>query len=331
MHFRRTLLAACIRAARGGRLGFHLDHVCHADALRLFEIPGEPPTALVANLPYNVSVPVILHLLERFPTITRVLVMVQLEVADNGPGFQRELMGQVFDPYVTSKPKGTGLGLAIVKKIVEEHGAARLHAGLNPRHRLFIDEIGATVEAVRRCQNENILPRLHDRAFVEHVVDGHVKQKRVKGAWPLRKVSGDMRGVLDFPGPEIEKLQKLAQKYKVFIGGHAYTRDPKFAGRYFNNSFLLDRSGNIALKTAEGTARFVTDVLRKALAKDPQNRFPTCKEFAAELERTILGNTGQRKAYWDAVASQPTPLDAAETMMLTGSRRNAPPPTPSRP
>ena len=40
------------------------------------------PTALVANLPYNVSVPVLLHLLEQFPTISRVLVMVQLEVAD---------------------------------------------------------------------------------------------------------------------------------------------------------------------------------------------------------------------------------------------------------
>jgi PAS domain S-box-containing protein len=43
-------------------------------------------------------------------------------VTDNGPGFQRDLLGTVFDPYVTSKPKGTGLGLAIVKKIVEEHG-----------------------------------------------------------------------------------------------------------------------------------------------------------------------------------------------------------------
>ena len=43
-------------------------------------------------------------------------------VCDNGPGFQRDLLGTVFDPYVTSKPKGTGLGLAIVKKIVEEHG-----------------------------------------------------------------------------------------------------------------------------------------------------------------------------------------------------------------
>jgi nitrogen fixation/metabolism regulation signal transduction histidine kinase len=45
-----------------------------------------------------------------------------LTVCDNGPGFQRELLGRVFDPYVTSKPKGTGLGLAIVKKIIEEHG-----------------------------------------------------------------------------------------------------------------------------------------------------------------------------------------------------------------
>jgi len=48
--------------------------------------------------------------------------MVAISVTDNGPGFQRELIGTVFDPYVTSKPKGTGLGLAIVKKIVEEHG-----------------------------------------------------------------------------------------------------------------------------------------------------------------------------------------------------------------
>jgi len=56
--------------------------VVHADALRVEELPGEAPTALVANLPYNVSVPVVLSFLERFPTIERILVMVQLEVAE---------------------------------------------------------------------------------------------------------------------------------------------------------------------------------------------------------------------------------------------------------
>jgi len=46
---------------------------------------------------------------------------VQIRVEDNGPGFSAGSVGQVFDPYVTTKPKGTGLGLAIVKKLVEEH------------------------------------------------------------------------------------------------------------------------------------------------------------------------------------------------------------------
>jgi nitrogen fixation/metabolism regulation signal transduction histidine kinase len=46
----------------------------------------------------------------------------EIVVEDNGPGFRPDVIGQVFDPYVTTKPKGTGLGLAIVKKIVEEHG-----------------------------------------------------------------------------------------------------------------------------------------------------------------------------------------------------------------
>ena len=45
-------------------------------------LPDPQPTALVANLPYNVSVPVLLHLLAAFPTIRHGLVLVQLEVAD---------------------------------------------------------------------------------------------------------------------------------------------------------------------------------------------------------------------------------------------------------
>ena len=47
--------------------------------------------------------------------------VVEIVVADNGPGFHTGSVSQVFDPYVTTKPKGTGLGLAIVKKLVEEH------------------------------------------------------------------------------------------------------------------------------------------------------------------------------------------------------------------
>jgi 16S rRNA (adenine1518-N6/adenine1519-N6)-dimethyltransferase len=56
--------------------------VLAADALRIDEVPGPPPTALVANLPYNVSVPVLLHLLALLPSLERGLVMVQAEVAD---------------------------------------------------------------------------------------------------------------------------------------------------------------------------------------------------------------------------------------------------------
>lgn len=46
---------------------------------------------------------------------------VEMRFADNGPGFPEEMLGYLFEPYVTNKPKGSGLGLAVVKKIVEEH------------------------------------------------------------------------------------------------------------------------------------------------------------------------------------------------------------------
>ena len=68
--------------------------VVHADALNvsetgLRELAAGTPTTLVANLPYNVAVPVLLHLLASVPSLARGLVMVQAEVADRlcaGPG-----------------------------------------------------------------------------------------------------------------------------------------------------------------------------------------------------------------------------------------------------
>jgi nitrogen fixation/metabolism regulation signal transduction histidine kinase len=84
--------------------------------------------------------------------------VIEIEVEDNGPGFQRELIGQVFDPYVTTKPRGTGLGLAIVRKIVEEHGGHveadnRPEGGARVRVELPLNETTraqATVREARR-------------------------------------------------------------------------------------------------------------------------------------------------------------------------------------
>ncbi len=76
-------------AARAPDLAGHLT-VVTADALRITaaDLPVAP-TVLVANLPYNVAVPVVLHLLAALPSLRRGLVMVQAEVADRmcaGPG-----------------------------------------------------------------------------------------------------------------------------------------------------------------------------------------------------------------------------------------------------
>ena len=65
--------------------------VLTADALQLGEreVGARPPTVLAANLPYNVAVPVVLHLLAALPSLRRGVVMVQAEVADRmcaGPG-----------------------------------------------------------------------------------------------------------------------------------------------------------------------------------------------------------------------------------------------------
>jgi 16S rRNA (adenine1518-N6/adenine1519-N6)-dimethyltransferase len=77
-----------LAAALPGTVAAHApDHagrldVVAADALDVTELPGAPPTALVANLPYNVAVPVLLTMLERFGSMRTGLVMVQAEVAE---------------------------------------------------------------------------------------------------------------------------------------------------------------------------------------------------------------------------------------------------------
>ncbi|MFB4313068.1 16S rRNA (adenine(1518)-N(6)/adenine(1519)-N(6))-dimethyltransferase RsmA [Actinomadura sp. 21ATH] len=84
-------LAAELPATAAARAPGFADRleVVTADALRIDAVPGPEPTALVANLPYNVAVPVVLHLLATLPSLRRALVMVQAEVAARmaaGPG-----------------------------------------------------------------------------------------------------------------------------------------------------------------------------------------------------------------------------------------------------
>ena len=73
-------------------------NVLNKDALAVNDLPVAP-TVLVANLPYNVSVPVLLHLLEKFPTLRTGVVMVQAEVADR----------------LAAKPGGKEYGIPSVK------------------------------------------------------------------------------------------------------------------------------------------------------------------------------------------------------------------------
>jgi 16S rRNA (adenine1518-N6/adenine1519-N6)-dimethyltransferase len=85
------VLAEALPATIADRAPGQVDRfeVVLADAMRVTTVPGPAPTALVANLPYNVSVPVLLHLLALLPSLERGLVMVQAEVADRlaaGPG-----------------------------------------------------------------------------------------------------------------------------------------------------------------------------------------------------------------------------------------------------
>lgn len=84
------VLAQALPATITDRAPDHIDrlHVITADAQRIQQLPLVP-TAVVANLPYNVAVPVLLHLLASFDSWQRGLVLVQTEVADRlaaGPG-----------------------------------------------------------------------------------------------------------------------------------------------------------------------------------------------------------------------------------------------------
>jgi len=58
--------------------------------------------------------------------------IIRLTIIDNGKGFPTNILDQVFEPYVTTKPKGGGLGLAIVQNIVEQHDGQIYASNVEP-------------------------------------------------------------------------------------------------------------------------------------------------------------------------------------------------------
>jgi two-component system sensor kinase FixL len=81
--------------------------------------------------------------------------MMEISVADTGPGLAKEVRANLFQPFVTTKPNGMGVGLSVCRSIVEAHHG-RLWAGDNPG--------GGTVFrfTVRRAEADRLLPRLDD-------------------------------------------------------------------------------------------------------------------------------------------------------------------------
>ena len=80
---------------------------------------------------------------------------IELRVCDNGPGFEAGVLDNVFEPYISTKPKGSGLGLAIVKKIVEEHGGIitaenAQSGGASIQIRLQLQDEDVGIDAARR-------------------------------------------------------------------------------------------------------------------------------------------------------------------------------------
>lgn len=130
--------------------------VLQADALTLEAVPGRAPTALVANLPYNIAVPVLLHLLELLPTLRQVLVMVQAEVAQR----------------LAAAPGSRTYGIPSVK--AAWYGVVR-RAGTVSRH-VFWPEPNVDSELVSLRRRP--VPDSVDRAAVFAVVDAAFASRR---------------------------------------------------------------------------------------------------------------------------------------------------------
>jgi 16S rRNA (adenine1518-N6/adenine1519-N6)-dimethyltransferase len=143
--------------------------VVAADALTVDVLPGPPPTALVANLPYNVAVPVLLRALERWPSLRHGLVMVQAEVADR----------------IVAPPGSRTYGIPSVK--VAWWAEAR-RAGAVPRGVFWpVPNVDSALVAVRR-REPPVADASRERVFA--VVDAAFAQRRKSLRAALAGIAG---------------------------------------------------------------------------------------------------------------------------------------------
>jgi 16S rRNA (adenine1518-N6/adenine1519-N6)-dimethyltransferase len=120
------------------------------DALTLAPGSGQP-AALVANLPYNVAVPVLLHLLATFPTIATALVMVQAEVADRlaaEPGSRTYGVPSVKARWYGEVRRVATIGRSVFWPVPNVDSAlVRLVRGVPPPTTATRDEVFAVIDA----------------------------------------------------------------------------------------------------------------------------------------------------------------------------------------
>lgn len=152
----RALPATVARYAP--RLADRLE-VVTGDALRVGALPGDPPTLLVANLPYNIAVPVLLRWIELAPSLRAALVMAQLEVAQR----------------LTAAPGSRVYGVPSAK--LAWYGTARLAGTVPPTVFWPQPRVGSGLVAWERRPPPPERPHVaRDRVF--EVVDAAFAQRR---------------------------------------------------------------------------------------------------------------------------------------------------------
>ncbi len=167
------------------------------DAMRVTELPGPAPTALVANLPYNVAVPVLLHLLERFGSIRRTLVMVQAEVADRlaaEPGSRTYGVPSVKAAWCASVKRAGHVGRTVFWPTPNvDSGLVALDRRDPPQTTASREEVFAVIEAAFAQRRKTLRAALAGWAGS---ADAAEQALRAAGIEP--RTRGEQLGIADF-------------------------------------------------------------------------------------------------------------------------------------